>query len=763
SVSIKPPPPEFDFRAEIMGDSRATIAKIHPELLDLADSRSLVLIEKRRLGSAAWRTEFFEPDAIWLVGTTHISRESAADVERVVLAVKPDNVVVELCRSAGIMYTSNDVEHGQQLRSNMFSLTGTGFLGAVGRSINLGGQTALALCLLLALFSSKISSHVNCPFGEGSGAARKASEETGAQIVLGDRPIEITLERAWNSLKLAEKLGLVVSVVSGITSSSDTSLAKLKESKSDVDSTFQLYKQLSLSFPPLLQLLIHERDTYIAWSLKRRSAFNNSKRVVGVIGKGHINGVIYALVSDQGNLRFGDLAGKRKSGDNGWVDGLLKSFFRDTMNHPTMAFINQQEDPLICPPLPQQQLDLEMMRPIFCGNFDYDARQGDVERLFRKYGKVDRVDMKSGCCSGKSHPKLKIPFTGGFLTEPFLCLLNQWICNELFLFIGFAFIYMEDERDAEDAIRSLDRSEFGRKGRRLRVEWTKHERGIRRPGGGSRRPSANTKPSKTLFVINFDPYHTRTRDLERHFEPYGKIVSVRIRRNFAFVQYELQEDATRALEATNMSKLVDRVISVEYAVRDDDDRKNGYSPDRNRDRSPDRRGYDRRRSPSPYRRERGSPDYGRGPSHSPYRKERASPDYGRPSPYRRDRASPDYGRASPRSPYRRERSGADHGRGSIHSPYRRERASPENGRGPSRSVSPDIGRAPIHSPYGRERLSPGNGRDPSRSPYGRERASPDNDRGSSPNSRPDPRDSPAYGGAESPIHERYRSHSPPAD
>jgi RNA recognition motif-containing protein len=38
---------------------------------------------------------------------------------------------------------------------------------------------------------------------------------------------------------------------------------------------------------------------------------------------------------------------------------------------------------------------------------------------------------------------------------------------------GFAFIYMEDERDADAAIRALDRIEFGRKGRRLRVEWTK--------------------------------------------------------------------------------------------------------------------------------------------------------------------------------------------------------------------------------------------------------------------------------------------------
>lgn len=99
-VSIKPPPPDFDFRSEILEYSRATIAKTHPELLDLAVNGSLVLVEKRLFGPVpSWRTEFVEPEAIWLVGTTHISQESAMDVERVVRAVNPDNVVVELCRS----------------------------------------------------------------------------------------------------------------------------------------------------------------------------------------------------------------------------------------------------------------------------------------------------------------------------------------------------------------------------------------------------------------------------------------------------------------------------------------------------------------------------------------------------------------------------------------------------------------------------------------------------------------------------------------
>ena len=36
------------------------------------------------------------------------------------------------------------------------------------------------------------------------------------------------------------------------------------------------------------------------------------------------------------------------------------------------------------------------MRPIFAGNLEYDTRQSELERLFSKYGRIDRVDMKSG-------------------------------------------------------------------------------------------------------------------------------------------------------------------------------------------------------------------------------------------------------------------------------------------------------------------------------------------------------------------------------
>lgn len=60
---------------------------------------------------------------------------------------------------------------------------------------------------------------------------------------------------------------------------------------------------------------------------------NRSKRVVGVIGKGHMNGVIYALVSDLGDLRFRDLVGKRSFGygSSRLIDTLIQSLVRDTV------------------------------------------------------------------------------------------------------------------------------------------------------------------------------------------------------------------------------------------------------------------------------------------------------------------------------------------------------------------------------------------------------------------------------------------------
>ncbi|KAI3971611.1 hypothetical protein MKW92_049908, partial [Papaver armeniacum] len=198
----------------------------------------------------------------------------------------------------------------------------------------------------------------------------------------------------------------------------------------------------------------------------------------------------------------------------------------------------------------------------------------------------------------------------------------------------FAFVYFDEERDAEDAIWSLDNTPFGYTKRRLSVEWSR-------------------RPAKTLFVINFDPVDTRIRDTEKHFEPYGKVLHVIIRRNFAFVQFETQEEATKALECTHMSTICGRVVSVEYALRDDNERGGDRrdSPRRGREDSHSRSRSPMRRSSRP------SPDYGR--AHIPVYDRYKGPSSNR------DR-SPDYGRYPCRSPVRRSPAGR--------SPVRRARS-----------------------------------------------------------------------------------------
>ncbi|CAN0502628.1 unnamed protein product, partial [Ectocarpus sp. 8 AP-2014] len=46
--------------------------------------------------------------------------------------------------------------------------------------------------------------------------------------------------------------------------------------------------------------LIYERDLYLAWTLKRSRAVCGQRRVVGVVGRGHLAGVMRAVETDRG-------------------------------------------------------------------------------------------------------------------------------------------------------------------------------------------------------------------------------------------------------------------------------------------------------------------------------------------------------------------------------------------------------------------------------------------------------------------------------
>lgn len=47
---------------------------------------------------------------------------------------------------------------------------------------------------------------------------------------------------------------------------------------------------------------------------------------------------------------------------------------------------------------------------------------------------------------------------------------------------------------------------------------------------------ATSNPTTTLFIVNFDVHRVRERDVERHFEEFGRLRRVEIKKNYAFVQ-----------------------------------------------------------------------------------------------------------------------------------------------------------------------------------------------------------------------------------
>ncbi|KAF6258349.1 RNA recognition motif-containing protein [Scenedesmus sp. NREL 46B-D3] len=203
---------------------------------------------------------------------------------------------------------------------------------------------------------------------------------------------------------------------------------------------------------------------------------------------------------------------------------------------------------------------------------------------------------------------------------------------------GFAFVYMEDERDGQDAIRALDRTEFGYKRRLLRVEWAKKMEVT----------GKNQAPTNTLFVVNFDVRNTRESDIERFFDKYGPLARVEIKRNYAFVEYRDVDDAIEAQKRSHGALMGGRTVTVEFV---ESSREKG-----GRDRSRSPVGGGRRRSPSPR---------GRGIS-PPGRYGRGSPRRRSPSPVRRRSRSPDYtrgGKGGSRSPgYKRRSPSLDRGR-----------------------------------------------------------------------------------------------------
>lgn len=117
--------------------------------------------------------------------------------EQAVASLNPQLVMVELCASrTAMLLARRPGEPGETSLGEVVSLwrRGKGNLFA----------------LLYVYFVQKIAAKLKADAGDEFRVAYEEAQRTNAAVVLGDRPVHITLQRAWRALSSVEKVGAAV-------------------------------------------------------------------------------------------------------------------------------------------------------------------------------------------------------------------------------------------------------------------------------------------------------------------------------------------------------------------------------------------------------------------------------------------------------------------------------------------------------------------------------------------------------------------------
>jgi pheromone shutdown-related protein TraB len=212
-----------------------------------------------------------------LVGTAHVSRESAELVREVIRREQPDHVCVEL-----------DEQRFQALSQK------TRWENLDLRQIIRRKQLAtLLMNLLLSSYQKKIGDKLGVLPGTELVEAVRVAEEAGIPFSLSDRNVRTTLLRAWRSMSFWQRSKLLGGLLAALFAGEDLTEKQLRElRKKDVLS--EVMEQLSEAMPALKRVLIDERDIYL--TEKIRSAAG--RRIVAVVGAGHVEGIRQALSED---------------------------------------------------------------------------------------------------------------------------------------------------------------------------------------------------------------------------------------------------------------------------------------------------------------------------------------------------------------------------------------------------------------------------------------------------------------------------------
>ncbi len=212
----------------------------------------------------------FEEKDVHLIGTAHVSRESADLVEKVIEEEKPDTVCVELCKSRYESITQRNRWQNTDLL----------------KVIKEKKAFLLLLNLMLAYFQKKIGEKLGIKPGEEILRAIQSAAEVGASIHLADRDIRITLSRTWRFMGLWTKIKLLVQLIASAGEVEAIKEEDIEEMKKK-DVLEMLLSEIGQAFPEIKRILIDERDQYLAHKIRTAPG----KQIVAVVGAGHTPGI----------------------------------------------------------------------------------------------------------------------------------------------------------------------------------------------------------------------------------------------------------------------------------------------------------------------------------------------------------------------------------------------------------------------------------------------------------------------------------------
>jgi pheromone shutdown-related protein TraB len=161
------------------------------------------------------------------------------------------------------------------------------------------GKAGLVMAnLALSAYQRRIAEQFGIEPGAEMRAASVAARENDLPLQLVDRDLATTLRRSYASVPWYKRIYLMAGLAVGMVSSEEIdeeAIEKLKEGDI-LESTFTEFAEQS---PELYEALISERDRYMAARLREENTDSSGRKVLVVIGAGHMEGLAKHLESGQ--------------------------------------------------------------------------------------------------------------------------------------------------------------------------------------------------------------------------------------------------------------------------------------------------------------------------------------------------------------------------------------------------------------------------------------------------------------------------------